>query len=591
MASPAEQIASILSKAIAEAIEKEKDTLSDIAKNAKSSGGDNPLGQAGDFFGIIFSAISAIPVIGELFSVPEDVINEVVKAGGNTGALFAIGYVLGQVGWQMIQPLMREGVHASEATFTSQIFDAQTAAELTAQGLITGDFATQEAAGGGWDTSHFVALKDAAINFPDIGQLNQMLNLGLINASQYQLGLQRHSYEPSWYEALQGLARLYLSPADLALASLRGVLDADQAQSYAAMLGVTSDDFATLIGNTGEPPGLMQLLEAYRRGFIDEPTLEEGIRQSRVRDQWIPTVEALRYVPMSTADAARAYVQNYLQYDDAAAIAQENGLEPDHWQYIAESWGRPLAHGEMIQLYYRGLVTQDDFDQAMRESYIKDKYIQWSFDLGVKLPSLWQITQLLKDGAITADMATTLLLEQGYQQDVVTAIVAGSSGGKAAGTKHLTASEYVTMYSDGLVSPDDTVKNLEALGYSETDANWLMSIADAKAQASIMRAAITTVKQQYNRRLLDESEATNELTAVGVTPKQAGELVKSWGAVRAVPTKTLTEAQTMKALKDGIIDPTDALNRLMAIGYSNEDAVILMAAYGDYGTSTSPTLP
>jgi hypothetical protein len=580
MASPIEQIATAIATAIADAIEQEKGTLEDIAKQASSSVGSSPYSDVGNLVKIITGVIGTIPIVGELTSVPLDVVDAVGGAAGEAGMSFGFGYLLGNLGFTLLQPLEREAVHAVEALFTSQIFDPQTAAGLVAQGIITGQVGLSEAQGSGFDSEHFNAMVASAQQHPDVSQLLTLLNLTLIGESDYAkyMNLLGYSYEQAML--LMQLQRQRLSTADLALAQLRGIMDPATAENYAQQLGMVPADFATLIGNTGEPPGLMQLLEAYRRGFIDQPTLEAGIRQSRVRDEWIPTVEALRYTPMSTADAARAYVQNYLAYDDAAQIAQENGLEPDHWQYIAESYGRPLAHGQMIQLYYRGLVTREQFDQAMRESDIKDKYIDASFELGVKLPGLWEIVNLLKDGQITTDMASTLLLEQGYQTDFVADLTKHGGSAKAATAKTLTVSNVMTMYDDGLVSRDQAITQLEAIGYTSTDTGWLLAIADAKQQAALAKAETGLVRTQYERRLITEREATDELTRLGVDPAQASRLVTEWSAVRLTSTKTLTEAQVMKVLKDGLIGPDDAMNRLLALGYSETDAGLLIGAYG-----------
>src|SRR5260221_1165122 len=68
-----------------------------------------------------------------------------------------------------------------------------------------------------------------------------------------------------------------LSPAELALAHVRGVIPEAHAIAEAAQSGIEADRYHTLYMITGEPPGPQQLMEALRRGFIDRATFEHGI--------------------------------------------------------------------------------------------------------------------------------------------------------------------------------------------------------------------------------------------------------------------------------------------------------------------------
>jgi hypothetical protein len=580
VASPIDIIAQAIADAITAAITASQSTLDEIASHAGGNSSSSPYSGVGDLVGIITGVLGDVGIFSALTNLPEDLLKGLGGGAGDAGNSFGFGYMLGSIGFELAEPYMRMLTHEVENLAQSQIFDPATAATLVTKAIISQQFGESEAAGGGFDKSHFDNLTDSTYTRPDIISGLTMLNRQLIQPADLQTILQYQGVPDYWWPAWEALARQLLAPADLALATLRGVMTQDDAAAVAAQQGIDADDFATLIENTGEPPGLMQLLEAYRRGFIDQATLERGIRQSRVRDEWIPTVEALRYTPMSTADAARAYVQNYLTDDAAAAIAQQNGLEPDHWQYIAESYGRPLAHGQMVELYYRGLATRDQFDQAMRESDIKDKYIDQSFELGVKLPGLWEIVNLLKDGALSADTATSLLLEQGYQNSVVAEIVKGQSSGKPVTAKTLTAVDILQMYTGAITTKDQAVAELKAVGYSDADAASLVSVADAKQAAKQVLGLIDRVHTQYDHMKLTDDAAVAELQKIGVDASQASKTVSMWAAVRPVGSKTLTEAQVVKVYKDGLIDNADATNRLLALGYSADDAALLIQAYG-----------
>jgi hypothetical protein len=580
MASPGEQLATILTNALNQWA---KDNPGLFTVNVTDTGGGSSSGGGGtteDLVGIILGLIG----IGLSLNPEVDAVVEGLKGASSgldsNGRSLAIAYFLAYQMLPFLEPFSRIITHAAEASVTSQIFEPDDAAELAARQIITPAFGQSEAGGGGFDATHWAAMLDAAYIRPPWDVALRLWNRGYIQETDVNTALQYGGIPQYWWASLKALREEILTPADWALAALRGAVSETDAQAGAAEWGLSADSFNTLMLNTGEPPGLMQLLEAYRRGFIDQPTLELGIRQSRVRDQWIPTIEALRYVPMSTADAANAVVRGYLDAASGADIAQQNGLEPDHWQYVLESNGRPPSHEQLATLYLRGIISEADFEQGIRESDIKDKYITDVFDLRVKFLPLFEARTLLNDGDITSATFTEQMLVQGYQQSVIDEILAAVGTGKKATAKHLSAADYTDLYADGLKNRADTLTGLESIGYTTDDATSIVDIADAKTTNAIVKQQVANVRTQFNRYKLTSDQATTELSDIGLVAAQITQLVNAWTITRPEGTRTLTEAQILKAAKDGAITTDDALNRLRGLGLDAVDAQLLVLISG-----------
>lgn len=578
--SPAQQLATILTEALNQWVKDNPDTNA-FAQPPKPTTGTTPGGSgATDLIGIILGLVGIASILDpEAFAIKE-VLDQVQNDGGEQGTWFGSGWFIGETMLSFAEPYTRILQHALEASVVSQIFDPATAADLAARSIITHDKAVSEAAGGGFDGEHVSNMIDAAYSRPTWDVSLQLWNRGYIGEADVDQALSYGRVPVYWWPALKQMSRTLLTPADWALAALRKNVDLATAAAGAAQWGLNADDFNTLMENTGEPPGTMQLLEAYRRGFIDETTLQRGILQSRVRDEWIPTIEALRYVPMSTANAANAVVRGYLSEADGASIAQQNGLEPDHWQYVLESNGRPPSHEQLATLYLRGIITEAEFEQGIRESDIKDKYIQDVFDLRVKFLPLFEARTLLNDGDITGATFANQLLVQGYQKEVIDEILASVGTGKKTTAKHLTAADYTAAYIDGLKNRADTLTGLQSIGYTADDADEIVSIAETKQVASLTKVLTTNVRTQFNRFKLTQDQAVAELEGIGLEPQTATNLVNEWDIVRPQGTRTLTEAQILKAAKDGAITKDDAINRLRGLGLDAEDAQLLYLISG-----------
>lgn len=577
---PIDEITAALRAAIAGAIADAQAELDAIAKDAGTNASGGLFSDVQGFTSVLGDLGSIISAVADVLAPELGVLKVIEDGAGKLGNGFGLGYLMGYVGWQFAQPLMLPIVHAINASTTNEIYDPDTAAQLVAKGIISQSFGQSESSGGGLDNPHFDNLVTNAYNLPGLAELLELWRRGVIDGVETAAALVRNGYDPNWLDNLAALKRQLLSPADLALANLRGNIDDTTMQGYADQLGVTSADMAVLIGNTGEPPGLMQLLEAYRRGFIDKPTLEHGIRQSRVRDEWIPTIEQLRYEPMSTADTVRAVIENYLTSDEGQVIAQQNGLDPQHWPILVEAYGRPLAHEQMRVLVNRGVATREQFDQAMRESDIKDKYIDLSWEVGQRLIPERMIVTAVHHGSITSDEATSRLQWLGYSDaDIQLLLSLGSAEGKTA--KHaLTRADVVSLYEDGKMPRDEALSRLVTLGYSNADATDVLEIADLKAAATALRTQERAIEASFKAHHLSAQQAQDQLISAGVTPAQATSLLDQWTTVRGRPTKELTEAQILKLGENNIISASETENRLIAYGLSQSDADLLLKLHG-----------
>lgn len=580
MATPAEQLAQILQQAISNALQENKDLFTQSINITDTGSGGGGGGGGADLLGTVLGLVGLGLLATAEFEPLFTALTAAEDAAGAQGTSFTVGWFLASTLLQFATPITRQVNHAIEAAVTSQIYDPITAADLAARGIITTDFGASEAGGGGFDAKHFAGMLQAAYNYPALAEVLNMWNRGYLQESDVDQLLTLNGIPPQYQDSLKLLRRELLTPADLALAALRQNITVEQGIERSALWGLDEEGFTVLMGNTGEPPGTMQMLEAYRRGFIDRETLVKGILQSRVRDEWIPTIEKLRYAPMSTAEAANAVTRGYISYDEGASIAQQNGLEPDHWNPLYLSNGRPPSHTQLGELWLRGIITRDQYAQGIRESDIKDKYINDVIDLTVKFMPLFEARTLLNAGEITGKVFAEQLTVQGYQPSVIKEILSAVGSGKGVTVKHLTASDYTDLYDAGAMNRTDTLHGLTTIGYTEADAETIVTVAETKSQAKLVATLITNIRTQFDRFKLDTEQARAELDKLGVQPAERDRLVQGWEIVRPQGTKTLTEAQTLKALKDGAITVQDCYMRLRGLGLDDVDAKLLMEVDG-----------
>jgi hypothetical protein len=454
--------------------------------------------------------------------------------------------------------------------------DQNTAAILAATGLVGFDTAAYWAAGMGYPGDTFQALYELAQHAPALAELQDMMNRGLMAEGDADAWLRRNGYPDSVRPRLLELRRVILAPADAALAVLRGNMTQAEGESAAAHAGVDAGDFTILIGNTGEPLALESLLEARRRGFIDDARLDKGIRQSRVRDEWIDVAHKLEYAPMSAADAIMAYVQGHITEAASRAKVVQNGVEAGDFDALYATAGEPLSRTEMEQLYNRGLATRAEVEQAIRESRVKDKYVSMAFDLHTRLPEGRQIVSMVSHGAATKAEALGLLGDLGYSPQVAGLLVAEGTSTRLAAHHALTLGEIRQLYIERIFTAAHARDLLAGLGYDDADAGYLLAAWDLAAGAAITRQAVGVIRGRYVAHVIDDQAASMDLDALGIAATARDQYLHVWGIERQAVVRVLTEAQIVAAHKKSLITGADALARLAALGYTDPDAHLLL---------------
>lgn len=455
--------------------------------------------------------------------------------------------------------------------------DPGTSSQMAAAGIIAKSDQTLNAAQQGYNAEIAQALFDLAQQWPGVADAFEMNRRGLIDDAALTLIMQRNSIPEQVIGPYKGLVRNELSLADAALAYLRSDITLPEAQQIAAANGFDPAQLNVFIGNTGEPLGLEQLLEAYRRNFIDEATLEKGIKESRVRDEWIATAVKLGHAPMSTADAVNAIVQGYLTQDQGLVIADQNGLEPSDFPTLVQTAGEPLSRTELEDLYNRGLIDEATVIQGLRESRLKNKYNDLAFALHVKLLEPRMLADAVQYGTITHDEAVKRALAYGYSDADAQVLVGEGSARKLYSRKQEVLTSAEQLYEDNAIDETQLRQVAQQSGLDTTEADLIVKTAEYKREAKWTNAVITTIRSKYVAHHITRNQASGFLDSLGIPTARRDQLLTVWDMEVAANAKELTEAQIVKAHKLQLISDQDALTRLNNLGYNDTDAALLIA--------------
>jgi hypothetical protein len=368
-----------------------------------------------------------------------------------------------------------------------------------------------------------------------------------------------------------------LSGAELAELVVRGVETQDDAAHMALDVGLAGWRFDRLVAISGNPPGPEELLLAYRRGLIDRARLEHGIRQSRIKNEWIDVVEALQYRPAGVGEAIAAAVQGHLDPETSKHKAAEAGLSPDDWQWIYETAGNPPGPEHMIDLMHRGVLSRQQVEQGLRESRLKNKYIDAMLDGGYHLPPMRTVISLGHKGLLTKDQVLTKLLALGFHPEDAAVMATEATSDKLVREKDLARSQVVDGYMDRLYDRGAATGMLTDLGYDRDEAGFLLDLADHARQRRFTDGAVARFHSLFVRWKISRSDCSVALDQLGVPAAQRDDLLKLWDLERTADAPDLSVAQWGGLLRRGVIDVDRHQAEMVKRGYTAEEATFLAA--------------
>lgn len=385
---------------------------------------------------------------------------------------------------------------------------------------------------------------------------------------------------------------LPLSPEALADAVVRGHRPQAAAADDARRSGLDSSNFQTLIDSTGQPLPLLQLLEAWRRGIIaksgegaDSTSLEQGIRESDLKNKWTPVLESLQFELAPPGVVIEAWLRSVIDEATARADLYKAGIDDATATLMYKAAGRPPSPQELADAYHRGLIgltgTGADaltLEQGFLETDLKNKW--WPIWLGIQtyLPPPRTITALIREGSMTDEQGLDYFKKAGLDPVLAQIYVHSAHNQKQSATKDLAKADVVGMYAAKEITATEATQGLEALGYSADDAALELGYADFKVLKQNRDNALSRLRSLYIGHKLSKSDVLSTIDKLGVASAARDSLLAIWDLEAAANVAILTAAEVAVLFKYNLMSADDAINRLEGLGFSADDAWYRLAA-------------
>jgi hypothetical protein len=410
---------------------------------------------------------------------------------------------------------------------------------------------------------------------------------------------------------------------------VEGEWDEGRAYTEGEYTGVSNSRVRALKGLVDSPPDIATLFALWRRNLIGADDFIRGLKHLRIEPEFYEALRQTHNVLISPAQLAAMRQQGYIDRARQVQEAELQGVTPDRADLMFEQAGLPPGPEALLTMLRRGIITEGEFAQGIREGNTKTKYVDEYLALRHPLLTAAQLVNLRLRGWIgtaemnergadlgyTADAMHDLFLGQGrpitFRQVFIGERRGGSYEGPTApiapaflkslqesnirpewynlawAQRHTIPSAFVIrrLAESGDITPAQTRELLEWSGWPEflIDAvvtSWSGGTdgVDAALVKSARTQAITEIRSAYILGQADDAQARNWLGRVDVLTATVDELLRVWGVMREVPQKGLTAAQIKSAYKKlpGQWPRERALDELEDLGYTRSDASDLL---------------
>lgn len=462
--------------------------------------------------------------------------------------------------------------------------DPGTLAQLRAARTINDDDLSWWGRAGGLNNALLRAMLDAAYAVPGASDVLDILNRGDITEAEATLVLQRSGLRPELVRPVLASRFQLLAGADIALALLRGNIDKAHADQLAAKQGITPDVLNLLTLNTGEPPGIMDMVSLWRRGKISRDRLVRAILQSRVRDEWVDAIELLAVQPPTTEEALQALVQGELTQPEAQRRYAEAGGDPTFFETAYKTRANSPAPGQLAEMANRGIIPWDGrgpdvttFSQGFVEGRWKNKWEPAFRRLAIYLPPPREVATLAREGAVTEAQAERLWEEHGLSPELAHTYWVSAHFQRTSHVHELARTEVTTLYFDQAIDHKQALAMLAKLRYPPADAEWILDITDLRRARAVHEAAIKKIVARYTSYKIDRTEASTALHQLDVPTAQTDQIILFAELEREANLKTLTAAEIESAWFYSLVTTKEALKMLENDGYTPLDAWIKLS--------------
>jgi len=421
------------------------------------------------------------------------------------------------------------------------------------------------------------------------GQLADMLEVGLINASQMAERVKKLGYSDEDARLLTDAALARILPASRPIpqysverAYVAGVIDRTTALSKLAALGISTADGVVVLDTLEK----------------ENPEAFGLAPKERARQLSASAIEDLRIAGLITSIQMKDYLLgiNYTEADIKLLVARAEQLATPYVQplsealieraYLAAVIDRTTALEKLANLG----ITREEGDLVLTTLERENPTVFGAPpETRAKELSASVLEDLRLAELITSTQMKSYLIAINYSEADAALLVARAEQLAAPYIRPLTEPLIERAYSSGIITRQEAKDKLLGLAFAPDEVENILTTIDtenaASQNASLMGSSrvpsIVALAAAVKNTIIDESYYYTRALELGYTVEDATMYLVLAVQEERKATEQLSVSQIASAYDAGIVSWSSALSRILARGYSDEDARLILRTRKD----------
>lgn len=241
-------------------------------------------------------------------------------------------------------------------------------------------------------------------------------------------------------------------------------------------------------------------------------------------------------------------------------------------RYRPQRW----SVSELTQLYALRQIDENFFRSEMQVAGYRDSDIDIALRLSEKTVSAGDVLSAYSLGMIDATEAVNRLHQNGYAPADIQFLIALEDTQRHQSDLDSIASSALTAFKKHLIS-EGQFRQMRAAGRIPQDRIDLeVQLANLETQATRRDLSVSNIKAAFDSNIIGSKEADNYLAALGLDVESRRILIDTWKEEKAPKVNRINSSTITQAYKLGLIDYSKGIDLLKSVGWSLEDAQLLM---------------
>lgn len=278
----------------------------------------------------------------------------------------------------------------------------------------------------------------------------------------------------------------------------------------------------------------------------------------------------------------------FTSWQATSPIVQAVILEP--LQKLVNQTFRPtdFTRSQWEDLYALGKIDAWRLREELRRQGYTDEKIGWLLDLAEQKLSRSDIIALWNKGRFGDVECARRLRQLGYSSEAIADIMFLGRKEQSEENKGVLLSTLKTAFKKQLIDESRFRESMAKLGYSREAIDLEIAVAKLSWEIETKTAAKSDIEAAYKQDVIGRPEAEHWLAEAGFTAHDIKVIIDTWDKERAPRYKTINKAEILQAWGVGVLTQPEAYQRLRDVGYTADDAAVLMETYAKAHLGTKP---